>query len=142
MSDITKKIRAEIHDKLDAGEIVDQDRLAAEIIEARSDIHGSDVDFYKVCAFAEVRNIVRSCIKKFKPSAANDDDQLTLPGFDHLQKAYFIRRDDRDLLIPVTLCTDAELLARAREYDDMAKGCADHALELRKYVRARTGRAA
>lgn len=142
MTDITKQVRKEIHDLLDQGQIVDQDELAAAIVKARDDIHGGDVDFYKTCAFAEVRNIARSCIKKFRPSEDPGDFQLTLPGFEHLQKAYFVRREGRNLLVPVDQCSDTELLARAKEYDEMAKGCRDHALEIRQYVAARAGQAA
>lgn len=142
MSDITKQVRKEIHDTLDKGLIVDQDEIAAAIIGARPDIHGGDAEFYRLFAFEHARDVARSCIKKAKASDLDPELQLTLPGFDHLQKAYFVRRGRRNLLVPVDQCTDIELLARAKEYDEMAKGCRAHAREIREYVAARAGQAA
>lgn len=136
MSDITKEIRQFISNKIDTGVIVRADWLTAEIIEQRGDINGGDLPFYRVCAFNHVREIVRSCIKKYKP-APTTDSQLVLPGFDHLQKSYFMDRDGESVLVPVDQCTDAELQSRAREYDDMARGCRAHAFEIRKYVEVR-----
>lgn len=45
--------------------------------------------------------------------------------------------DDEIVLVPIHQLSDSELLGRAAEYDDMAKGCHKHALEIRGYVRAR-----
>lgn len=138
---ITTEIRKFIADKIASGAIVHVDFLTAEIIAGKDAIDGDDLPFYRTCAHTHVRKIVKRCVGKYdvKPST---DRQLTLDGFEHLQRAYTVQRGGETVLVPVDQCTNAELLARAAEYVTMAKGCRDHATEIHAYIEARADEAA
>lgn len=105
-------------------------------------IEGDDADFYLVCTRARVKEIVAKVIGKFSPKEGTADRQLVLDGFQHLQVAYTFERQGQTVLIPVEQCSEIELIARASEYEEMAKGCRAHAREIREYVAARAGQAA
>lgn len=141
MSDLSREIADLINATIEAGQEVQKDWIAAQVMAAHPDVYGDDAPFYTVLAKLQIDEKVRSQIGKFKPSA-DQVAQLTLPGFDHLQKAYFLTREGENIIVPVDQCSDIELLNRAREYDEMAKGCRAHARELREYVTARSGQAA
>lgn len=133
---VTSEIHRLIDDKISAGIIVNVDWIAAEIIEIKADINGEDAPFYRVCAFRDIKRIATRAIGKYDV-ADTTSEQLVLPGFKHLCRAYPIARDGSPLLVPVNLCTDAELSARAEQLEEMAKGCIAHALEIREYMMAR-----
>ena len=136
-NNITGEIRKLITDKIANNETVEVSWLTHEVIQRHCDIDGDDKSFYLVCAYAHVKDRVRQCIGKYGVKQMTDR-QLVLDGFSHLQVAYTVEREAGTVLVPVDQLADAELLARAREYDDMAVGCRDHAREIRKYVEART----
>lgn len=134
-------VRAEIHklidEKIATGVAVKVDWIAAEILQLKCDITGEDAPFYRVCTFKEVKREAKRAIGKYD-ATDRTPEQLALPGFKHLCRAYPISRDeDEIMLVPVTQCSDDELLARADQLDEMAKGCRAHAREIRAYVRAR-----
>lgn len=133
---VTSEIRALIDDKIAAGVEVRADWVAAGIIEMKDKIDGDDLPFYRVCAYRDVVRIAKRVIGKFEVTDATPD-QLVLPGFKHLCKAYPMERDGAVVLVPVNLCTEAELLARASQLQDMAKGCRAHASEILDYLAAR-----
>ncbi len=136
-----KKIQIEIASfiarKLNRGKIVPFELVVSEIVAARSGITGPDADFYRVCTYKVVKETVKTCIGKYKANKKNQD-QLSLPGFQHLQIAYPVTRNDVHMLVPIDQLTDGELAARADEYESMARGCRDHAREIRGYIQART----
>lgn len=132
-------IRDFIQSKLDAGLILRAEWVTAEIIATKDEPDCADADFYLICARNHVAEIVKRCIGKYSPKPVTDD-QLKLPGFEHLQKAYQVERDGVRLLIPTDQVTDEELLARAQEYDAMAAGCTGHALEIRDFVERRAAK--
>lgn len=140
MSDETSVI-AEIHklidDKIAAGIVVRADWVAAGILEMKSQIEGDDVPFYRVCAYRDIVRIAKRAIGRFEATDTTPE-QLVLPGFKHLCKAYPMTRDDVVVLVPVTSCTDDELLARAAQLEEMARGCRAHAAEILDYVAARS----
>jgi hypothetical protein len=130
------EVRKIISDKIADGKVVVVDWLTHEIIGSKAAIEGADIEFYRVCAFTHVKDVVKRCVGKYgaKPET---DAQLVLSGFEHLQIAYSVMRNGDIVLVPVDQLTDDEIDARAFEYDQMAKGCRDHARELRSYKRAR-----
>lgn len=137
MSDsIYSDVRDFIQGKLDAGLILRVDWVTAEIIADRDEPECADADFYLICARNHVADIVKRCIGKYSPKPSTDE-QLKLPGFEHMQKAYQVDRQGIRLLVPTDALTDAELLLRADEYDAMAAGCVGHALEIREFVERR-----
>lgn len=108
-----------------------------EIIDKKSAIEGADKPFYQVCAHKHIEGLVKRVVKKYAPSEEPSDKEITLFGFEHLQVAYPVHRDGENLIIPVHQLSDEELLARAEQYDEMAKGCRAHARELRSYLSER-----
>ena len=138
MSDtsVTAEVRKFIADKIANGETIVVDWLTHEIINSKGAIEGDDAEFYRVCAYKHIRDVVRACVGKYDAKPITDE-QLTLEGFEHLQVAYTGPRGDQIVLVPVNQLTDAELLDRAAEYDVMAKGCKSHAREIRSYVETR-----
>lgn len=138
MSDdsITTDIHRHIDDKLAAGALVHPAFVATEILDEKKAIAGDDAPFYRTLAYKQLLRLVAAAIGKYAPTDETPK-QLAFPGFKHLVKAYPMTRDGDSVLVPIELCTDAELLARAEQLDEMAKGCRDHGVEIRKYVKAR-----
>jgi len=137
-----KQIKTDIEklvtQKIDSGQPVAMSWLTQEVLNDHSDITGEDVDFYIVCARYYVSDQVKRQIKKFEPSTAEQDGQLVMDGFDHLQKAYPVERGEERVIMPVWKMTDKELEDRALEYDAMAHGCIAHAEDIRRYIEQRT----
>jgi hypothetical protein len=135
-----QSIRSEMHkiaqERIDAGEVTSLDQIVHTVLDTRSNIDGADAPFYRVHAFDDLKRIAKSVVGKY---AAKDTtaDELLLPGFKHLCKAYPMSRDGDVVIVPLDMCTDDELKARAVQLDDMAKGCIAHANEIREYVLAR-----
>lgn len=140
-----QSIRSEMHKiaqgRIDAGEVTSLDQIVHTVLDGRQSIEGEDAPFYRVHAFDDLKRIAKSVVGKY---AAKDTtaDELLLPGFKHLCKAYPMTREGDVVIVPVDMCTDDELKARAAQLDEMAKGCTAHALEIREYILARDRRAA
>lgn len=137
---IYAEVRKIISDKVAAGQVVVIDWLTHEIISNKDAIEGTDTEFYRVCAYTHVKDVVKRCIGKYGPKNETDD-QLVLSGFEHLQVAYSVVRDGDIVLVPVDQLTDAEIEDRACEYERMSKGLIAHARELRSFRRSRVGAA-
>lgn len=129
-------VREYIDEKLARGEVVVVDWLTHEIIGGRPGIEEDDTEFYRVCAFVHIKDVVKRCVRKFDTKPITDE-QLVLDGFEHLQVAYTVPRNGRIELVPVDQLSDVELEARAAEYEAMAKGCRAHARELRTFAASR-----
>lgn len=138
---VTEEIRAMIDDKIASGIAVRADWIAAGILEIKNKIDGEDMPFYRVCAYRDIVRVAKRVIGKYD-ATDNTPEQLVLPGFKHLCKAYPMERDGAVMLVPVTLCTGEELVARAALLEEMAKGCRAHAAEILDYVAARESVAA
>jgi len=138
---ITAEVHKLVDEKFSAGVLVQTHWIAQEILAQHDNIEGDDAAWYRVCTFKEVCRIAKSAIGKFKAEGTTSD-QLLLPGFKHLCKAYPLTREGDLVLVPVDQCTDQELLDRAEDLDKMAKGCVDHAAEIREYVALRKEEAA
>lgn len=129
-------VRDFIQGRLDAGLILRADWVTAEILAGKQEPECEDADFYLICARNHISEVVKRCIGKYSAKPTTDE-QLKLPGFEHMQKAYQVEREGVRLLVPTDMLTDAELLRRADEYDEMAVGCRAHAREIRDFVERR-----
>jgi hypothetical protein len=92
--------------------------------------------FWEFAGPAYAREHVRDAIKRYEPRPEKDES-LSLPGFEFLQRAYSIKRDDEQVIVPIDQLNDAEIEDKAVEYEHMGDGCYQHADELRQYRRNR-----
>lgn len=99
---------------------------------------GEDAEFTAICRWEHVRYVVRKAAARFKASPQKErDEQLILPGWDHLQKAYYVTREGVQRLVPIDQMADTEIDQKALEYKRMGEGCNAHAGELRRYLNDR-----
>jgi len=133
-SDIDREIDDLIQSNISVGVPINASWLTHAIIEKHPQVSGADVDFYQLCAFGHVRNTVRNCLRAWKGDSAETPEQLRLPGYDRLQKAYLIEREEEQVIVPIAECTYSELKAKIAEYRRMAEGCLTHADELERYL--------
>lgn len=97
-----------------------------------------DAMFWRHCGYVEVRDEVRRCInRRAGDKADSDDQQMKLPGYDHLHAYYVVRRNSEDVGVPIHEMTDAELEEKSAIYRSMAKACYAHADELDRFRRLR-----
>lgn len=134
--EIRNEIATFIARKVDSNETVELDIVVRDVIVGKPSIDGDDAEFYRVCTYQKVAEIAKQCIGKYN-ARDQPSRQLALPGFEHLQVAYTVERNGAVTVVPINLMTDEELNARAAEYDAMAKGCRDHAREIRGYITKR-----
>jgi len=133
---ITAEISNAINLRVERGEIVNLRDFTHQFV-AQKSISGEDADFFRICTFAKVQEVAGSCIKKFNTKQAKSSIDILLPGFERLQLAYPVMRGGNQMLVPIELMSMQELSQRAEEYEGMAKGCLDHASEIRAYIYAR-----
>ena len=141
MKDITEVqdyIRRMITDKIDQGQVVSMSWITNEVLQEHGDMHGSDSDFYVICARHYVSDVVKKQIQKYEPNNGKAESQMTLAGFEYMQKCYTVPRNgEKSVLVPTDQLTDEEIELRAQEYEAMAQGNLKHAQELREYARIR-----
>lgn len=140
-TEVTREIRRIVQEKLDAGVAIRVEWLTTEIISTKDQIEGEDADFYVACGVDFIKKTVSTVIGGYAPKPSTNA-QIVMAGFDHLQKAYTVTRDEQITLVPVTMLTDEELEMRAQEYEAMAKGCLSHAKEIRAFIMGRVQGAA
>ncbi len=132
-TDLRAEVEELIHSGIDAGQPMQADWITHAVVERHPDLHGGDKDFYVTCAFGHVRNTVRQCLREWKGDGPNTPEQLKLPGYEHLQKAYLVDRENEQVIVPLPECTNGELMEKIGEYRRMADGCIKHADELERY---------
>lgn len=132
-------VRKFVSDLVDSGAETPVEWITTSFLNSRGQIGGEGAALYRYCTRAHVNRIVKKVVGKYDVEArAVQDAQIVLDGFEHLQRAYTVPRDEKTVLVPIYKCTDNELLLRAEEYEKQAKGCRLHARELRSFVKARS----
>lgn len=135
-TEVTREIRRIVQERIDANISIRVEWLTTEIVAMKDQIEGSDADFYIACGMDFIKKTVKRVIGEFEPRP-EQNAQIIMTGFDHLQKAYTVTRENQVTLVPVTMLTDDELELRAREYEGMAAGCIAHADEIRTFISSR-----
>jgi len=134
---ITPDIHRLVDERIEHGIAVHFQWVAQAILDERCEIDGKDAPFYRQCTFNEIVRIVKRAIGKYENATDTTPEQLLFPGFKHLVRAYPVERDGERMLVPLQMCTDEELHARANELFKMAKGCRAHGRELLEYIASR-----
>lgn len=127
-----REVSTFIANKIQKNEIVRVQWAVAEILKTKQKIANDDADFYNVCAHHHIERLVKRVVGKYKTEPTTDKE-TTLFGYEYIQIAYTVQRKGVVELVPIHMLTSDERLARAAEYDAMAKGCMGHADELRRY---------
>lgn len=135
-TEVTREIRRIVQERIDANVAIRVEWLAAEVVAMKDQVEGPDADFYIACGMDFIKSTIKNVVGEYKPKP-QQNTQIILPGFDHLQKAYTVTRNNEVVLVPVNMLTDAELELRAKEYEAMAVGCIAHADEIRTFIASR-----
>jgi hypothetical protein len=130
IKDIRAFIISIVEEKITSGQLVNQHWTTTEILNQYDDIEGGDSDFYIITARTWVNSEVKRAIGKYESDPSSSDDQLTLDGFQHLQRAYPIVRDGDRCLVPVEQMTYQEFTEKAEAYSSMSQGLAKHSDEI------------
>lgn len=142
-TDLDHEVESFLLGRIEAGETIPADWIATAVIEQHPNIDGEDTEWYRSHVYGAVRNSVRRVLRKFKPTEDEGrDEQMILPGFERLQRAYLVEREAAQRVVPINQLTDEEIAAKVVEYETMAAGCLKHADELRRYLQERSSRAA
>lgn len=123
-----------IADKIGNGEIVKMHWAVTELINTQGDIAGGGVPFYLLCAREHVYKVVKKAVDKYDKPEDGAGVQMTLEGYECLQEAYTVEREEERQLVPVHLVTNDELIVRAGEFRKQAQGLIRHAKEIELYV--------
>lgn len=127
-------VRRVIEGRLDAGLSTPHSWIVNEAASRLiGDYAGEHVDELRICVFAYIAQVAKRCCGRYEPSTVRDE-QLVMPGFEHVQRGYSNERNGENVIVPIDEMTDAEIESKAREYERMAAGCIAHAKELRNYV--------
>ena len=134
------QINARINNLIESGEPLRAQWIAHEVCEEHTEglAENDHADFWRHGGYKACREEVRRCIGKRvgdKPKAR--DNQLKLPGFDHLQEYYLVERGGDEIGVPVDGMTDDEIDAKAHLYRQMGMGCFAHANELDRFKKWR-----
>ncbi len=137
--DIEKIAYELIAKKISNGDPVHMEWAVHELISGMGEIKGTGVEFYELCAREHVWRIVKRTVDKYdQESDRETDEQMNLEGFEYLQIAYTVEREQERILVPIGSLSDDELLHRAEEYDKQSSTLKAHAREIRAYVASRT----
>src|SRR6185436_11242062 len=100
--DIEREVRAIIRERIDKGHPTKAEWLTKAVVNRHTAISGEDKEWHQVCAYEHIRNVVRKCVQRYKESPNLDNDpQMTLEGFEHLQKAYLVERKKKQVVVPI-----------------------------------------
>lgn len=137
-TDLVNEITTLIEARIGGGEPVAATWVTQEIVGLHPDVRGEDAPWYRSRAYDDVRAAVRHVVRSYKPAVEGTDEQLLLPGFERLQKAYLVSRDGDQIVVPTNQLTDEEVDAKVGELRRMAEGCHLHADELIRYRKTRS----
>lgn len=123
------------------GDVIKMEWAVEQLIKERGPIDGEGAEFYELCAREYVYRIMKRVVDDYDASTRGaDTPQMILAGFEHLQKAYTVERNNLRVLVPVDLLTDEELWQRAEQYDKLSVGLKDHANEIRQFISERASK--
>ena len=104
-------------------------------MEDHSDISGGDADFALCCMEFAIKNRVEKYFRSIKENEnTGDDDQMNLPGYEHLQKRYIVEREGERVAVPIRQMTTEEFMTKIDEHRKMGAGHYAHADELERFM--------
>lgn len=136
-ADIVSEIRTLVEEGIEQGQVQRPALIVQAIVDEHPDITGDDKDFYLRCAYQHIRDAVRKVLSDYKAHPGPTNQQMKLDGFEYLQKAYLLEREDEQAIVPIEVMTNEEFLTKINEYRTMAEGCIKHHDELERYRQER-----
>jgi len=137
-SSIAKEVEVLVQNKIDKHQVVKVAWVTKEVVLKHDGIRGVDREWYQVCAYAHVRDVVGEVARRYKVTPKEESDtQILLPGFERLQVAYTITRGEESQIVPVDMLTHEERKAKSAELRRMGSGCFLHADEMDRYDQER-----
>jgi hypothetical protein len=108
---------------------------------ARTNEH---TEFFKHYAYKGHRKDVGAYIAKVYGDTEDERRQLelVLPGFEHIQRRYVVRRNGEDVAVHPKDLSDPEIDARVRLLKRRGKACLAHANELARFKTIRASKQA
>ncbi len=131
---IKDDIRKMVQDTVESGAIGNVQFFTIRAMQDFGDIQGDGADLYTICARETVTGIVKQAVNRY---STIESEAPLLDGFECLRTAYPVHREGDHLLMPVHLCTDEELQARAADFIKQSKTLRKHAKEIMAYIAAR-----
>lgn len=133
-ADLVAEVQVLVEGRIDQGLSTEKAWLTHEILNRHQDLSGDDADWYRLCGYEHVGDTVGAVVRRYRPGKEGPDPQITIPGFEYLQKAYAIERDGRPTIVPIAQLSDDEVRGKAAELRGMAAGCHQHADELERFL--------
>jgi hypothetical protein len=140
--ELENEIAALVDAEIGAGKPIAATWLTHAVVASHGEIPDDGSGYHELCTYAHTRDSVRRVLRRYEVKEEGPDPQVALPGFERLQTAYLVTRDKEQVIVPIDQLTDVEIDAKCTELDAMAKGCLQHADELRRYKAARAEAAA
>lgn len=121
------------------GDVLHKDWLINAVMADHKDISGEDADFALCTARFTVQVRVERYFRDIKENetAEKPDAQLTLPGYERLQRRYLVERGAEQVAVSPWQMTEAEIDSKAEQLRSFARGMFDHANELLRFKEAR-----
>lgn len=133
---LSNEINRELDRLQTAGERWVANWIARAIVEKHEGELTPEADFWRHCGYASTREAVRRTISARagdKADRATDDRQMSLPGYQHLQAYYLVKRRGKDVGVPIADMSDAEIDGKISRYEAMSVACRHHAEEFREF---------
>lgn len=136
---LNEEIDAIIQDRMAAGDALHPAWIAQAVCAAHEPglIEGDDKLFWLHAGHLTVRKAVLDRVRLVAGTSPERSAAPTLPGFEHLQTHYIVKREGDEIAIPTSNLTDEELEGIAARIDAMAETCKAHAREVRRFKRLR-----
>lgn len=130
---ITQEVREILENKVRQKLPIDPRNITIEIL----DDHEGD-DFVMCAAYQGLRNLVRNEVNKLAGDNYETNEQIKLPGYEHLHAYYVVDVGDRvGMALPVESMSRDELLAKAVRYRKYGDACHTHADEIMRFLESR-----
>lgn len=134
------EIDALINERLAEREVVNAETLTIQVMQCHLEhltITGDDAAWAQVRIHDNVRDAVRESLRRYRDTNDSTVEQLLLPGYRFLQRAYLIERGEGPVIVVTADVPDDELDAKAAMHDRASQGHSEHAAELRAYKQQR-----
>ena len=133
------EVSTAVDELMDRNEFINPEKVTTVICSNHQHELVNDAPFSTFNNYTNVRRVVRQVIsKKTDPFPDGEKtNQLTIEGFNHVQKYYCIEREGEMQGVPVVAMSDEEIDNKCDELIKMGRTCFAHAKELKRFKEVR-----